>query len=134
MPLFLTVTLGAPVAVIGLIEGMAEGVSVGLCGVAGALSDRYCGRRLPWVTAGYAATTLSRPLLALASGWGVVLGARLLDRAGKAIRTAPRDALLVASVGAGLLWSHVGHSAPFLARAASAAAALMGLGVAGFRS
>ena len=94
VPLFLTVTLGAPVAVIGLIEGVAEGVSVGLRGIAGTLSDRRGGRRLPWVTAGYAATALSRPLLAVAPGWGVVLGARLLDRTGKAIRAAPRDALL----------------------------------------
>ena len=94
VPLFLTVTLGAPVAVLGLIEGVAEGVSVGLRGIAGTLSDRRGGRRLPWVTAGYAATAVSRPLLAVAPGWGVVLGARLLDRTGKAIRTAPRDALL----------------------------------------
>ena len=94
VPLFLTVTLGAPVAVLGLIEGAAEGVSVGLRGIAGTLSDRHGGRRLPWVTAGYAATAISRPLLAVAPAWGVVLGARLLDRTGKAIRTAPRDALL----------------------------------------
>ena len=94
VPLFLTVTLGAPVAMIGVIEGVAEGVSVGLRGVAGSLSDRRGGKRLPWVTAGYAATVVARPLLALAQGWGLVLGARLIDRTGKAIRSAPRDALL----------------------------------------
>lgn len=94
VPLFLTVTLGAPVAVLGLIEGVAEGVSVGLRGVAGGLSDRRGGRRLPWVLAGYTATAVSRPLLALAPGWGMVLAARLVDRTGKAIRNAPRDALL----------------------------------------
>lgn len=94
VPLFLTVTLGAPVAVIGVIEGVAEGVSVGLRGIAGGLSDRKGGKRLPWVTAGYAATAISRPLLAVAPGWGAVLAARLVDRTGKAIRAAPRDALL----------------------------------------
>lgn len=109
VPLFLTVTLGAPVAVLGLIEGLAEGVSVGLRGIAGGLSDRRGARRLPWVTAGYAATALSRPLLAVAPGWGVVLGARLLDRTGKAIRTAPRDALLRDSTPDGRLGAAFGY-------------------------
>src|SRR5437867_11807586 len=53
LPLFLTVTLGAPVAVLGVIEGVAEGVAVGLRGAAGRLSDRLGGSRLPWVRAGY---------------------------------------------------------------------------------
>lgn len=94
MPLFLTVTLGAPVEALGLIEGLAEGVSVGLRGIAGKLSDRGGGRRLPWVFAGYGATAIGRPLVAAATSWGFVLGARMLDRTGKALRTAPRDALL----------------------------------------
>jgi hypothetical protein len=53
VPLFLTVTLGAPVAAVGLIEGVAEGIAVGLRGAAGWLSDRWGERRLPWVTGGY---------------------------------------------------------------------------------
>jgi MFS family permease len=94
VPLFLRTTLGASYAIIGVIEGVAEGVAVGLRGVAGRLSDVGGERRRPWIVAGYALTTLSRPLLALANGWGLVLTARLADRAGKAARTAPRDALI----------------------------------------
>ena len=93
LPLFLTVTLGAPVAVVGLIEGIAEGATVGLRGVAGRLSDRG-ERRKPWIVAGYALTGLARPVVAAAPAWGWVLGARFGDRLGKAARTAPRDALI----------------------------------------
>src|SRR5947207_16006955 len=53
VPLFLTVTLGAPVAAVGLIEGVAEGLAVGLRGVSGWLSARWGARRLPWVACGY---------------------------------------------------------------------------------
>lgn len=93
LPLFLTVTLGAPVAVVGLIEGIAEGVTVALRGVAGRLSDRRA-RRKPWIVLGYALTAVARPVVAAAPAWGWVLGARLGDRLGKAARTAPRDALI----------------------------------------
>jgi MFS family permease len=93
LPLFLTITLGAPVAVLGLIEGIAEGVTVALRGVAGRLSDRS-ERRKPWIVAGYALTAAARPVVAAAPAWGWVLGARLGDRLGKASRTAPRDALI----------------------------------------
>ncbi len=92
-PLFLTVTLGAPVAVIGLIEGVAEGVAVGLRGVAGVLSDRTR-RRVPWIVAGYSLSAVARPIVAAAPAWGWVLAGRLVDRLGKAGRTAPRDALI----------------------------------------
>jgi MFS family permease len=67
---------------------------VGLLGVAGLLSDRIGERRKPWIAVGYGLTTVSRPLLALAHGWGLVLGSKLADRIGKAARTAPRDALI----------------------------------------
>jgi len=80
VPLFLTVTLGAPVAVLGLIEGVAEGVAVGLRGAAGWLSDRAGGRRRPWIVSGYSLSALSRPVLAAAPAWGFVLIARLADR------------------------------------------------------
>lgn len=94
VPLFLTITLGAPVAVLGLIEGIAEGVAVGLRGVAGRLSDLGRGRRRPWIAAGYGASAVGRPIVAAAPAWGFVLAGRLVDRAGKAARTAPRDALI----------------------------------------
>ena len=94
VPLFLTITLGAPVVVLGLVEGVAEGAAVGLGFASGWLSDRRGGRRVPWVRAGYALSAGARGLVAVAPHWGVVLGGRLADRAGKALRTAPRDALI----------------------------------------
>jgi MFS family permease len=94
VPLFLTMVLGAPVAVLGLIEGIAEGVAVGLGTVSGWVSDRAGGRRVPWIGGGYTLTALSRGLVAAAQHWGVVLVGRLVDRTGKAVRTAPRDALI----------------------------------------
>jgi MFS family permease len=109
VPLFLRSVLGASFAVVGLIEGIAEGIAVGLRGVAGWLSDRAGERRKPWIVAGYTLTALSRPLLAAANAWGVVLGARLVDRAGKAARTAPRDALIKDSTPPPLLGASFGY-------------------------
>jgi MFS family permease len=94
MPLFLTVTLGAPATVLGVVEGIAEGVSVGFRGVSGWLSDRAGGARKRWIVAGYGISALSRVALAAAWAWGAVLAARVGDRIGKAARTAPRDALI----------------------------------------
>ena len=113
LPLFLTTTLGAPVAVVGLIEGIADGAAAGLRGVAGWLSDRLGGRRVAWVRTGYSLTAASRPLLALAPAWGWVLAARSLDRVGKATRTAPRDALIRASTPAPLVGSAFGYHRAF---------------------
>ncbi len=93
VPLFLTTVLGAPVAVVGLIEGLAEATASALKGVSGWLSDRI-GRRRPLVLAGYGLAAIAKPLLALASGWPLVLAARLLDRFGKGVRGSPRDALI----------------------------------------
>lgn len=121
VPLFLTVTLGAPVAVIGLIEGVAEGVAVGLRGAAGWLSDRWGERRRPWIVAGYGLSVLARPLLAAAPAWGYVLGARLADRLGKAGRTAPRDALIRDSTPPGLFGAAFGYH-----RALDTAGAVLG--------
>ncbi|MER3410461.1 MAG: MFS transporter, partial [Thermoleophilia bacterium] len=109
VPLFLTVTLGAPVAVLGLIEGVAEGVAVGLRGAAGWLSDRAGGRRRPWIVSGYSLSALSRPVLAAAPAWGFVLIARLADRLGKALRTAPRDALIRDSSAPELVGASFGY-------------------------
>jgi len=113
LPLFLTVTLGAPAAVLGLVEGIAEGAAVGLRGAAGWLSDRWGGRRVAWIRSGYALTAASRPLLAAAPAWGWVLGARLVDKAGKAARTAPRDALIRASTPPNVVGSAFGYHRAF---------------------
>jgi MFS family permease len=113
LPLFLTVTLGAPVAVLGVIEGIAEGAAVGLRGAAGWLSDRWGGRRVAWIRSGYGLTAASRPILAAAPAWGWVLAARLVDKAGKATRTAPRDALIRASTPDKLVGSAFGYHRAF---------------------
>jgi MFS family permease len=94
MPLFITITLGAPPSVLGLIEGVAEGTaSIGKA-VSGRLADRF--RRKPLVAIGYGISSISKPVIGLAQGWGLVLGARFLDRVGKGVRTSPRDALIAA--------------------------------------
>lgn len=109
LPLFLTITLGAPVAILGLIEGIAEGVAVGLRGLAGWLSDRAGERRRPWIVAGYALSALARPVIAAAPAWGYVLGGRLGDRLGKAARTAPRDALIRDSTPSAFVGASFGY-------------------------
>ena len=93
LPLFLTATLGAPAAAVGAVEGAADAASqvVGL--YVGRRSDRMR-RRMPFVWAGYTLSNIAKPLVAVAPAWGWVLGARVLDRTGKGVRTAPRDALL----------------------------------------
>jgi MFS family permease len=93
LPLFLTVTLGAPASAVGAVEGAADAASqvVGLA--VGRRSDRMQ-RRMPFVWAGYTLSNIAKPLVAVAPAWGWVLGARVLDRTGKGVRTAPRDALL----------------------------------------
>jgi MFS family permease len=96
LPLFLTETLRAPAAIVGLIEGIAVGASTAIGGVSGWISDRL-GRRKPVAFAGYALTAVTRPMIAAAQVWPVVLGARFAERFGKGIRNAPRDALLAES-------------------------------------
>lgn len=93
LPDFLTRSLGAGPAVLGLIEGVAEATASTLKMVSGWWSDRT-GRRKPLVVAGYSIASLVRPLVGLASTWFQVLLVRFADRVGKGIRTAPRDALL----------------------------------------
>ena len=96
LPLFLTATLGAGPALIGLIEGVAEATASLLKLLSGCLVDRgWRHKRL--VLGGYAVSNLARPLIGLALGWGWVLLLRFLDRVGKGLRTSPRDALIVAS-------------------------------------
>ena len=96
IPLFLTVVLNAPMSVIGLIEGLAESSASLLKMASGWWSDRV-GRRQPFVVWGYSLSAISKPLLALAASWHLVLVSRLIDRVGKGIRTSPRDAMIAAS-------------------------------------
>lgn len=92
-PVFLTRVLGAPAWTVGLIEGIAESTASLLKLYSGWLSDR-AGKRKPFAVAGYGLAAVSKPLIALAATWEHVLGARFLDRVGKGLRTAPRDALI----------------------------------------
>lgn len=99
LPLFLVGTLGTSVRMVGVIEGAAEAVAALLKVVSGWWSDRVS-RRKPLIVGGYAIASLVRPLIALAQTGTQVLAIRLLDRVGKGLRGAPRDALLAASVPA----------------------------------
>ena len=93
LPVFMVATLGMSALAVGLIEGAAEATALIVKVFSGVLSD-YWGRRKPLAVAGYALGALSKPLFALASGAGLLVTARLLDRIGKGIRGAPRDALV----------------------------------------
>src|SRR2546428_4004114 len=93
LPVFLSLTLGASPAIVGLIEGAAESVSSLLKLFAGYFSDRL-GKRKALVVFGYSVANFARPLLAFATSWHQVLAIRLADRLGKGIRTAPRDAMI----------------------------------------
>lgn len=93
LPLLLTTVLGAGALQLAAIEGFGNTAAALLRLVSGRISDRVA-RRKPLVLLGYGATALTRPLLAIAPTWGWVLGCRLLDRVGKGIRGAPRDALI----------------------------------------
>src|SRR3989339_1738309 len=97
LPLFLTTVLNANMAVVGLIEGIAESVSSLLKLISGWISDKF-GKKKPLIIAGYSLSTITKPLLAIATSWTHVLGVRFFDRVGKGIRTTPRDALIAASV------------------------------------
>ncbi|HEU0297058.1 MAG TPA: MFS transporter [Anaerolineales bacterium] len=126
IPFFLANVLGVRTAVIGLIEGIAETTASLVKIVSGALSDRLGKRK--WLTvAGYALSTIAKPFLYFANAWGWVLGVRFMDRLGKGIRTAPRDALIADSVQKeqrGLAFG--------LHRAGDTAGAFLGLGIAAF--
>ena len=93
LPLFLVGTLGVSVAVLGLIEGIAESTALIVKVFSGVLSDHF--RRRKWLAVfGYALGALTKPAFALAQGPGLVVAARFVDRIGKGIRGAPRDALV----------------------------------------
>jgi MFS family permease len=97
LPVFLSLTLGASPAVVGLIEGAAESVSSLLKLFAGYFSDRR-GKRKVFVVLGYAVANFVRPLLAITTNWYQVLAIRLTDRVGKGVRSAPRDAMIADAV------------------------------------
>ena len=93
LPVFMLTVLGMSMFSIGLIEGVAEATALIVKVFSGALSD-YWGKRKPLAVLGYGLGALSKPLFALAGGPGLIVTARLIDRAGKGIRGAPRDALI----------------------------------------
>jgi MFS family permease len=93
LPLFLVVNLGASAAALGLIEGIAEATAQITRVFSGWLSD-VLGKRKALVVAGYSLAAATKPLFPLANSIGLVLFARFVDRIGKGIRTAPRDALI----------------------------------------
>ena len=93
LPLFMVTTLGTSVFAVGLIEGLAESTALIVKVFSGALSD-YLGKRKVLALFGYGLGALTKPLFAIASSTGIVLTARLLDRVGKGVRGAPRDALV----------------------------------------
>ncbi|EFL51164.1 major facilitator superfamily MFS_1 [Solidesulfovibrio fructosivorans JJ]] len=99
VPLFLTTALGAPVVVLGIIEGVAEAIVSLMKGLSGWHCDRI-GRRVPYIRWGYGLAALSKPLMALAFSWPLVFLARSIDRFGKGLRTTARDTLIADTVEA----------------------------------
>lgn len=101
LPLFMVTVLGASALTVGVIEGIAESTALLVKVFSGALSD-YLGKRKGLALFGYAMGALTKPMFALASGVGMVLTARFLDRIGKGVRGAPRDALIAEITPAGI--------------------------------
>ena len=119
LPIFLTTTLGAPVAVVGAVEAIAEGIAAIAKYVAGRVSDRFPRRRL--VGLGYGLAAVGKTIVAAATTWPVVLLGRGTDRLGKGIRGAPRDSLLVDDIP-----DHARGRAFGVHRAADTAGAVVG--------
>ena len=93
LPAFITMVLGLPATALGAIDGVAEATASFAKLFSGRLSDRSL-RRKPWVMAGYGLAALSKPLFPLAASAPAVMAARFVDRIGKGIRGAPRDAMI----------------------------------------
>ena len=93
LPLFMVTMLGTSVLAVGLIEGIAEATAQIVKVFSGVFSD-YLGRRKSLAIFGYTLGALSKPLFALASSSGLIFAARVIDRIGKGVRGAPRDALV----------------------------------------
>jgi MFS family permease len=99
-PIFVTGVLGAPVALLGLIEGIAEATASITKYPFGQAAD-YTGRRRPFVLGGYSLGALGKLVVALAAGWPLALAGRFTDRLGKGMRTAARDDLIAANTRPG---------------------------------
>ena len=97
LPVFLTQTLNASGSVVGLVDGFAQATQNIVQGFSGTLSDRLQ-KRKPVALVGYFLAALGKPLMGFSTVWQGVFGARLLDRLGSGIRSAPRDALIASSV------------------------------------
>ncbi len=97
LPVFLTQTLGASGSIVGLVEGFAQATQNVVQGFSGALSDKLQ-KRKSIALVGYFLAALGKPLMGLSTVWQAVFGARLLDRLGVGVRSAPRDALIASSV------------------------------------
>lgn len=93
LPVFLVTTLGVSTLAVGIIEGIAEATAAISKIFSGAVSD-WIGRRKPLLLLGYGLAALSKPLFPLANGVSMIIAARFIDRIGKGIRGAPRDALI----------------------------------------
>lgn len=124
LPLFMSNVLKAPVAAIGLVEGVAEALVSIMKGLSGIHSDRT-GRRTPYLRWGYGLSALGKPMIALAHAWPMVMVARVTDRLGKGVRTTARDALIADTVEAARRGEAFG-----LHRAMDTAGALVGVGLA----
>lgn len=96
LPIYLTAVLGAPPSVVGAVEGAAEGAASLTKLAAGPLGDRFA--RRPLIATGYGMAALGKVIVAVAGAWPGVLAGRVVDRLGKGVRGAPRDALLVVDV------------------------------------
>ena len=105
LSLYLTTSLGATPAIVGIIEGIAESLASLLKTYSGYISDK-ARRRKPLAILGYGCATVGRLFLYLAPSWGGVLAGRVVDRFGKGVRTAPRDALIAEASRA----DRLGHS------------------------
>jgi MFS family permease len=126
LALYLTSTLGASPAIVGVIEGIAESLASLLKAYSGYVSDKVQ-RRKPLAIAGYGMATIGRLLLFFSTSWSWVLWGRVIDRFGKGVRTAPRDALIAEASEAGRL----GHSFG-LHRALDTLGAVIGIAIAYF--
>jgi len=124
LPLFLFNVLRAPIITIGLVGGLSESIDAILRIAGGWLSDRM-GKRKPLAVLGYSISTVAKPFMLLATGWGGAMGVRIGDRVGKGIRTSPRDALVADSVSAEERGKGFG-----LHRAMDTTGAVIGLGIA----
>lgn len=126
VPLFLSNVLGAATTIVGLAGGISDSVDSLFRIAGGWLSDKFR-KRKGLMVVGYSLSTVVKPLMYIASTWGVVVGVRFLDRVGKGIRSSPRDALVAASVSKGERGKAFG-----LHRAMDTAGAFIGLAAAAY--